>query len=71
MGDRPALFAPGEQMNIWTIAMVILALTIVVVDYRRLAACGRRRRAAARAVPGRPLLGTPPQQRSSTDVPVG
>jgi hypothetical protein len=29
-------------MSIWTIALSILATVIVVVDYRRLAACTRR-----------------------------
>ena len=58
-------------MSIWTIAMSILAIIIVVIDYRRLAACGRRRRAAVRTVRVRPLLPAPPRQRAGTDLTVG
>jgi hypothetical protein len=40
-------------MNIWTIALSILATMIVVIDYRRVAACTRRQRRHGRdaAVP--------------------
>jgi len=46
----------GDDMTFWTVAIAILATVIVVIDYRRVAACGRRQRRHGRS-PLRPVPG--------------